>query len=178
MKKIYPEKSVFNIAEAIRSFNDMSSLYRIIDMAGEIKKLPSHMTSLWVEGRVNRLTIFCSSYKTDLDHGPFHDCGNLYEVDMPNLNSLVSMAFVNCENLTTVRIPNASYIEENAFGNSLKLKEIYTGSVFCSLENSYVFDHMRRWSVYVPAELYSMYIADENWSYFSSRIVSYSTSTT
>ena len=95
---------------------------------------------------------------------------------MPNLNSLVSMAFVSCKNLTTVRIPNASYIEESAFYNCLNLKEIYTGSVFCSLENSYAFD--RRWSVYVPAELYSMYIADENWSYFSSRIVSYSTSTT
>jgi hypothetical protein len=80
----------------------------------------------------------------------------------PNCTSISSYAFANCSNLLSLYLLGSSIISLSTdvfMGTPLSDYTTSTGGVYGS--------------IYVPASLYSDYIAATNWSLYSDRIVSY-----
>ena len=112
----------------------------------------------------------------------FESCTSLSQVSLPAATTIGSSAFYSCTSLSRVDLPAATTIEGNAFRSCTSLSQVYLlGSRMCSLAASTAFWYTPMsqssylgtfGSIYVPASLYSSYIAATNWSIYSSRIVS------
>ena len=114
----------------------------------------------------------------------FYSCANLSTVSLPMASRIESYDFAYCTSLTTISLPMASYIGSFAFRNCSNLVSLYLMSTSrCSIPYSNVFNATPiagyttstggvYGSIYVPASLYSSYLASTNWAYFSSRFVS------
>ena len=114
----------------------------------------------------------------------FASCTSLATAVFPKLKSVVMQTFQDCTALSLASFPEAAAIGSLAFGNCFNLVSLYLlGSSFCSLTSKTAFNSTpiggysasagQFGSIYVPASLYSSYIATgQNWYSFSSRFVS------
>ena len=115
----------------------------------------------------------------------FYDCSSLADVSLPNLQTIQGSAFYMCRTLSQLSFPNLQKISgTGTFSGCYNLISLnLTGvSSVPILSNSNVFTSTpiggysasagQYGSLYVPASLYDSFIAANNWSYFSSRIVS------
>lgn len=115
----------------------------------------------------------------------FISCYKLSDISVPKLSDISGQAFAYCSELSTISLPKASKFNTWAFRNCRKLLSVYLlGSYVASLHGgSGVFSSTPiagytastggvYGSIYVPASLYSTYIASTGWSYFASRFVS------
>ncbi len=106
-------------------------------------------------------------------------------MSVPQLANIATQAFAYCSELSTISLPSASKFSTYAFRNCRKLLSVYLlGSYVASLQGgSTVFfstpiagytayTNGAYGSIYVPASLYSTYIAASGWSYFAARFVS------
>ena len=124
----------------------------------------------------------------------FQNCTALTSVILPQVNYISNYAFGNCSALTSVflggRQSQSGELYNTCFSRCYNLINLtlYDGedddnNYFYSLMNSNAFNSTpiagysvsagQYGSIYVPASLYSQYISATNWTYFSSRIVSF-----
>ena len=117
--------------------------------------------------------------------GAFQSCYSLSDVSVPKLQSISAQTFAYCSELATISLPKAMVLSAGAFASCRKLLSVYLmGSCVVSLKGgSGVFTSTpiagyttytggAYGSIYVPASLYSTYIASSGWSYFAARFVS------
>ena len=114
----------------------------------------------------------------------FYSCSLLSSFYAPNVSRILGQAFAGDSQLTTLSFDKLSWISEAAFRGCTRLTSLYLmyQNTICSLYGSNVFsstpiggysaDAGQYGSVYVPAALYSTYINNNVWSWFSARIVS------
>jgi hypothetical protein len=88
------------------------------------------------------------------------------------------MAFASCKSLSVASFPACSFIGANAFSSCETLESLYLlGSSVAALAGSIAnLTTSSAVSIYVPAPLYSSYLAQSNWAVYASRIVSYGAS--
>ena len=118
---------------------------------------------------------------TIIGSSAFGNCNSLTSVDFPACTSIGSSAFYNCTNLTIASFPKCTRIGLGAFNNCSNLYSVYLlESRKCDLINYNIFSGTpistsysgSYGSIYVPTSLYSSYVNDTYWSYYSARFVS------
>lgn len=119
-----------------------------------------------------------------INNSAFYNCSSLSIFYAPNVSRILDQAFVYDSHLTTLSFDKLSYISMAAFRACTRLTSLYLmrQNTICSLHASSVFSSTpiggysavagQYGSVYVPATLYSDYINNNVWSWFSARIVS------
>jgi len=108
----------------------------------------------------------------------FWSCYALSYINIERCQEVSKYAFWTCNSLKNIALPSCIFISSSAFAKCTSLSSIYLlGSSIVSLLNTNAFNSTPIASgtgnIYVPASLYSEYISSTNWSYYSSRIVSY-----
>lgn len=128
-------------------------------------------------------TVNCPSVSSIANY-VFYNCIALTTVNCPSTTRIGSYAFGVCRTLTTISFPSLTNISNYAFYNCYNLLSLYLlGSSIPSLNNINAFSNTPistnttstggiYGSIFVPASLYSSYIAATNWSTYSARIVS------
>ena len=122
---------------------------------------------------------------TDVATSGFYDCSKMTLINLPSCTSIGNSAFYSCKALSLASIGKCAFIGQSAFRYCYNLVSLYLGgSSVATLSNSNAFTSTpiggystsagRYGSIYVPASLLSSYKTAANWSYFSSRIFSYS----
>ena len=124
------------------------------------------------------------SQLTKLSSMAFVNCKSLTAVTLPKLSVLSARTFESCNNLGYASFAAVSIINTSCFKYCYNLLSLYlTSTALVSLPNVNAFlstpisDYTTSTggvygSVYVPASLYSQYIAATNWVTYSNRIVS------
>lgn len=130
------------------------------------------------------LTSVNLSSATTIGDYAFRLCSALPSIDLPLVTTIGSNAFKSCYSLTSVNLPLATTMESWTFAYCYNLLSLYlTNSVICTLLSTNAFNSTPisnyttstsgvYGSIYVPASLYSDYIAATNWAVYSSRFVS------
>lgn len=130
------------------------------------------------------LTTMSFPVATTISAYAFYSCTALTTVSFPAASTIGSYAFYSCRALTTASFPALTKILSSyAFRACYRLISLYLmGSSVVTLSQSNAFSSTpiggysttagQYGSVYVPASLYSSYIAAAQWSLISSRIVS------
>ena len=119
---------------------------------------------------------------TTIGDNAFQFCRSLVSISLPSATSIGSYAFQNCSRLASINLPSATTIGMGAFTNCSALISInlFGSSVpylqgvnaFTGTPISEFWIFGKYGSIYVPASLYSDYIASTNWAAYSSRFVS------
>ena len=132
----------------------------------------------------NYLTTASFPSATDIGMYAFGFCSSLTTANFPSTERILAYAFRSCISITTASFPAATSIWNYAFQNCYHLVSLYLmGPSVCNLVDSNAFNSTpiggysasagRQGSIYVPANLYSQYVASgQAWWNFSSRIVS------
>ena len=120
----------------------------------------------------------CSS----IGNGAFSSCSSLESIDLPLCSFIGKSAFGLCYSLNTVRLGACTSIDNSAFFKCYNLLSLYLlGSSIPILSDTFGSTPIAGYttstggvygSIYVPASLYSSFLTANNWSSFSSRIVS------
>lgn len=105
----------------------------------------------------------------------FAFCSSLTNVNFPMCTTIEVNAFTGCQSLSTATFPECASIGSYAFYDCSSLTALYlTGSSVVTLARSNAFTGTPIASgtglVYVPSSLYSDYISNSVWSWFSSAI--------
>lgn len=113
----------------------------------------------------------------------FNGCSMLQSADLPECRILGAFAFRNCSRLASVSLPKCSVIGQSAFHNCQSLMAIYVlASSVVTGVGSMTFNSTPMsassytgsfGSIYVPSSLYEAYVSATGWSYYASRIASY-----
>lgn len=114
----------------------------------------------------------------------FGYCSSLSYIEGQNVSSIGGYAFNYCRGLLSASFPMVTYISQGAFRGCYNLLSLYLlGSTIPSLTNvnAFLSTPISTYttstggvygSIFVPSSLYNSYIAETNWSVFSSRFVS------
>jgi len=114
----------------------------------------------------------------------FANCLSLTTIDFPKCTIVEKFAFNYCEKLTTASFPSCEIIGSSAFQYCYNLLSLYLlNSSVAALKavNAFSSTPISNYttstggvygSIYVPASLYSDYIAANNWSTYAARFVS------
>ena len=118
---------------------------------------------------------------TSIGTQAFVQCSALTTASFPKCTSIGYNAFASCTALTIVSFPECQTIGNFAFLKCNNLLSLYLlGSSVVTLGSTDAFEHTPMstsvsdvyGSIFVPASLYASYISANNWSAYSSRIVS------
>lgn len=107
----------------------------------------------------------------------FSECYSLENVSAPLLESISDYAFANCSKLAKVSFPACRYIGYSVFYNCTDLSTIYVRQDSCNLGTSNAFLSTKitfaTGSIYVPASRVDYYRNSTNWNWFSTQIKGY-----
>ena len=99
---------------------------------------------------------------TDIGRGAFYTCYRMSIASIPACKSITNQMFVSCFNLISLYLGGSSVVP------------LFNGAVFTSTPISGYSKSAGRYGyIYVPSSLYSQYLVSTNWTYLSSRILSY-----
>lgn len=171
-KKLYPEEAVQAIADAIRSKNGSSDLYKIGEMAEAIEDIPSG-GDFDIVGLIDESITSAIIPEGTTKIGKYTFCGrtSLASIQIPDsVTSIGAYAFDSC-GLTTVTVPrNVTNIGYAAF-QYCSLQNIIVKAIKPPTLGSLAFYGLpSSFNIYVPAESVDAYKSASNWSSYASNI--------
>ena len=119
--QIINEQYLYDIANAIRSKNGESTLYRPQDMDDAILNIQSLLNTSLIDKTIE---VYNNNIITSIGNSAFHHCTSLTSVNLPNVSSIGEAAFTNCTSLTSIDFPNLTIVELGVFTDCTSLTSV------------------------------------------------------